>query len=132
VDEFSRVQRQCKPGKQGRAVNLVEEPVAPSTPIMEVDCTDTTVAEPNVPSTELNTNLIDLYSVGHTLVLKKWEAREDEVPFKQELQLNGPQGETVRVSALFDGGAMVRAMCSSVFWMIKHRLTGWGLSRRQL
>jgi hypothetical protein len=106
--------------------------VAPSTPIMEVDCTDTTVAEPNVPSTELNSNLIDLYSVGHTLVLKKWEAGEDEVPFKQELQLNGPQGETVRVSALFDGGAMVRAMCSSVFWMIKHRLTGWGLSRRQL
>jgi hypothetical protein len=57
------------------------------------------------------------------------EAGEDEVPFKQELQLNRPYGETVHVSALFDRGAMVGAMFSLVFQMIKHRLTGWGLSR---
>ena len=60
-------------------------------------------------------NLIDLYSVGHMLVLEQWKAGKDEVPFKQLLQLKGPQGEIVRVSALFDGGAMVGAMCTSVF-----------------
>jgi hypothetical protein len=93
-----------------------------------VDCMDTTVIKPDVPSTKSNSNLIDLYSVGHASVLKKWKAGEGEVPFKQELQLKGPQGETVHISVLFDGGAMVRAMCLSVFWKIKHRLTGWGLS----
>ena len=77
-------------------------------------------------------NLIDLYSVGHTSVLEQWKPGKDEVPFKQLLQLKGPHGEIVRVSALFDGGAMVGAMCTSVFRAIKHRLTGWGPSRRQL
>lgn len=76
---------------------------------------DTAVVDSNVCSTEDELNLINLYSVGHTSVLKKWEAGEGEVPFKQMLQLKGPQGVTVYVSALFDGSAMVGAMCSSVF-----------------
>jgi hypothetical protein len=97
-----------------------------------VDCTDDATAESDVCSVEPKSNLIDLYSVGHALVLWKWEEGKDEVPFKQTLQLKGPQGETVRVSALFDGGAMVGAMCSSIFRMVKHRLSGWGPSRRQL
>ena len=60
-------------------------------------------------------NLIDLYSVGHMSVLEQWKAGKDEVPFKQLLQLKGPRGEIVHVSALFNGGAMVGAMCTSVF-----------------
>ena len=38
--------------------------------------------------------------------------------------LHRPQGEVVRVNVLFDGGAMVGAMCSSVFDKVKHRLHG--------
>lgn len=93
---------------------------------------DDAMAESDVRSVEPKSNLIDLYSVGHALVLQKWEEGKDEVPFKQMLQLKGPQGETVHISALFDGGAMVGAMCSSIFHMVKHRLSGWGPSRRQL
>ncbi|KAF8229203.1 hypothetical protein L208DRAFT_1177025, partial [Tricholoma matsutake] len=79
-----------------------------------------------------NTSPTDLYSVGHVSVTEQWTPGKDEVPFKQQLQLKGPQGEIVQVSALFDGGAMVGAMCSTVFWVIKYRLTGWEPSRRQL
>jgi hypothetical protein len=45
-----------------------------------------------------------------------------EMPFQHTLQLLGPQGEIVRVAALFDGCAMVAAMCITVFDKIKHRL----------
>ena len=106
--------------------------MAPSARIEEVECTDAATVKPNVNTDELNVNLIDLYSVGHTSVLKQWKPEKDEVPFKQLLQLKGPHGEIVHVSALFNGGAMVGAMCTSVFRAIKHRLTGWGPSRKQI
>ena len=70
---------------------------------------------PNVTTDEHNMNLIDLYLVGHMSVLEQWKAGKDEVLFKQLLQLKGPQGEIVCISALFNGRAMVRAMCTSVF-----------------
>ena len=76
---------------------------------------DDAVTGPHVPNDEQNVNLIDLYSVGHVSVLEQHKAGGDEVPFKQMLQLKGPQGEVIRVSALFDGGAMVGAMCLSIF-----------------
>jgi hypothetical protein len=98
-----------------------------------MDNTNPAVDDSTVPSThDSNTDLINLYSVGHMSVCEQWKEGRDEVPFKQTLQLKGPQGEIVRVSALFDGGAMVGAMCSTIFRMIKHRLSGWGPSRRQL
>lgn len=37
---------------------------------------------------------------------------------------HGPQGEVARVNALFDGGAMVGAICSSIFDKVKHCLHG--------
>jgi hypothetical protein len=98
-----------------------------------MDNTNPAVDDSTVPSThDSNTDLINLYSVGHMSVREQWKEGRDEVPFKQTLQLKGPQGEIVQVSALFDGGAMVGAMCSTIFRMIKHRLSGWGPSRRQL
>jgi hypothetical protein len=48
------------------------------------------------------------------------------------LNLLGPQGEIVRVEALFDGCAMVSAMCTTVFEKVKHRLGEWGRSEKQL
>ena len=57
-----------------------------------------------------------------------------EVPFQHTdtLWLLGPQGEIVRVAALFDGCAMVAAMCVTVFEKVKHRLGKWDKSDRQL
>ena len=46
--------------------------------------------------------------------------KKKEVPFMHWLWLHGPQGEVVRVNALFDGGAMVGAMCLSIFEKVKH------------
>ena len=55
-----------------------------------------------------------------------------EVPFQHTLHILGPQGEITRVSALFDGCAMVAAMCITVFEKVKHRLGEWSKSERQL
>ena len=62
----------------------------------------------NVNTAELsNENIIDLYSVGHEVLMREMCNKGVEVPFKHMLQINGPQGEVVRVLALFDGAAMV-------------------------
>lgn len=73
--------------------------------------------------THMNLSVIDLYTVGEED--DTWVSlKEKEVPFMHWLWLHGPRGEVVRVNPLFDGGAMVGAMCSSVFEKIKHRLHG--------
>ncbi|KIJ58243.1 hypothetical protein HYDPIDRAFT_61227, partial [Hydnomerulius pinastri MD-312] len=76
--------------------------------------------------------IVDLYSAGNV------EEDGDKPypgqcrPFLQHISFAGPQGEVVRVKALFDDGAMVGAMCSSFFHKVKHRLGNWGLSTRRL
>jgi hypothetical protein len=72
-----------------------------------------------------NENLIHLYSVGH----KQEEENAAgtpvvgiEVPFKHTLLIMGTEGKVVSVSALFDGAAMVVAMCWSVFKRLKHTI----------
>jgi len=66
---------------------------------------------------------IDLYAVGDKD--NTWETlKQKEAPFMHWLLLHGPQGEKVRVEALFDGGAMVGAMCTSFFKKVQHRLHG--------
>ena len=53
-----------------------------------------------------------------------------EVPFQHTLLILGPQGEVVRVAALFDGCVMVAAMCVMIFEKVKHRLGEWKKSKR--
>ncbi|KAG1723796.1 hypothetical protein EDB19DRAFT_1834464 [Suillus lakei] len=53
-------------------------------------------------------------------------------PFLQHIACTGPQGEVVRVKALFDEGAMVSAMCTTVFDKVQHRLGNWQASTKQL
>ncbi|KAG2053254.1 hypothetical protein BDR06DRAFT_830568, partial [Suillus hirtellus] len=53
-------------------------------------------------------------------------------PFLQFTSFLGPNGEIVRVQALFDEGAMTSVMCKSVFERIKHRLGNWGPSTKRL
>ncbi|KIJ66664.1 hypothetical protein HYDPIDRAFT_59664, partial [Hydnomerulius pinastri MD-312] len=53
-------------------------------------------------------------------------------PFLHSITLQGPKGEQTRVRALFDDGAMVGAMCSSIFHAVKHRLHNWNPSKQRL
>ena len=117
--------RKSAAGKWGRAVSILEgEWTAQETPkILEI--LDSGInnydLQPNVCTMESH---IVLYSVGHEAVTRTMCNSNEEVPFKHTLQLAGPKGEVVRVSALFDGAAMVAAMCQLVFEKIKHRLGG--------
>ncbi|KAJ8585783.1 hypothetical protein M405DRAFT_744702, partial [Rhizopogon salebrosus TDB-379] len=60
------------------------------------------------------------------------ETHQNCLPFLQHVSFAGPQGEIVRVKALFDEGAMVSAMCTSVFEQVKHRLGNWVPSTKRL
>jgi len=117
-------------GKRGRAVSrLSGEQTALNTAQSFVEGHEN--FERDV-ATDDNTNVIDLYSVGHESVTRKMCDGGIEIPFKQGIRLHGPKGEVVRMEALFDGGAMVAAMCSTVFEMVKHRLGDWGPSVKRL
>jgi len=128
---------QSTAGKWGRAVSILEgEQTARETPnVVEIPDSDSNNSDSqlNVCKTESrNGNHIVLYSVGHETVTRTMCNAKEEVPFKHTLKLAGPKGEIVRVSALFDGAAMVAAMCQSVFEKVKHRLSGWEKSKKQL
>jgi hypothetical protein len=86
----------------------------------------------NVHNITPNDKTCDLYSVGHEEVTRTMCNKGIEVPFQHTLHILGPQGEIVRVAALFDGCAMVAAMCTTVFEKVKHRLGKWRKSERKL
>jgi hypothetical protein len=86
----------------------------------------------DVHNARTNDNIVNLYSVGHKEVTRDMCDRGVEVPFQHMLLILGPQGETIRVAAIFDGCAMVGAMCVTVFDKVKHRLGEWKESERQL
>ena len=118
-------------GKWGRAVsNVGDMPTAQESASIEV----VEICSPAVPVPNIapNDTIVDLYSVGHEKVTRSMCSTGIEVPFQNTLRLLGPQGEIVRVSALFDGCAMVAAMCVTVFEKVKHRLGKWKKSDRQL
>ena len=118
-------------GKQGGAISNIEGMLmAWETPDIEV----IKVCSPaiNVINTVSNNNIVDLYLVGHEEVTRQMCNIGVELPFQHTLQLLGPQGEIIRVAALFNGCAMVSAMCTTVFNKVKHRLGKWSRSMRQL
>ncbi|KAG2126350.1 uncharacterized protein EDB93DRAFT_1109684 [Suillus bovinus] len=69
----------------------------------------------------------DLYSTAEEKDNKQWY-----LPFLQYTSFLGPQGKVVRVKALFNEGAMMSIMCSSVFNNVKHRLWNWTPSTKRL
>jgi hypothetical protein len=75
----------------------------------------------------LNDDIIDLYSMEPEECMKAKER-----PFVHYISLHSKKGEITRTKALFDGGAMVAAMCASFFHCVKHRLGSWKPSYRQL
>ena len=118
-------------GKCGRAVSIVGDVPAAREP-SSVEVVEIISPAVSVLSTTQNDNIVDLYSVGHKEVMRTMCDRGVKVPFQHTIHLLSPQGEIVRVSALFDGCAMVSAMCATVFEKVKHRLGKWGRSTRQL
>ena len=98
----------------------------------EVEVVEIISPAANVHNVMPNNNIIDLYSVGHEEITRTMCDTGVEVPFQHTLCILGPQGEITRVSALFDGCAMVAAMCKTVFEKVKHRLGEWKRSERRL
>ena len=118
-------------GKWRRAISFIEDTqTAQESSIVEV----AEIGSPlvNVPNTESNDNIVDLYSVGHKEVTREMCNKEMEVLFQHTLQILGPQEEIVRVAALFDGCTMVLVMCETVFEKVKHRIGEWSKSKTQL
>ncbi|KZP11072.1 hypothetical protein FIBSPDRAFT_706565, partial [Athelia psychrophila] len=75
-------------------------------------------------------NVLDLYAVGEEV--EKKEARTSSVPFIQWVGLQGPRGETVRIRAVVDDGAMCGAIDSGVFQGVSTRLSALEPSGRVL
>ena len=118
-------------GKWGGAVSTLGDTQAAreTSDIEMVEIISPTV---DVHSTTQNDNVIDLYLVGHEEVTRSMCNSGVEVPFQSTLHLLGPQGEIIRVAALFDGCAMVSAMCITIFEQVKHRLGEWRASDKRL
>jgi hypothetical protein len=89
--------------------------------------------ETHVYTVSPNMNIVDLYEVGHKAVTSEiCEDATTEIPFAHQIKIHGLQGEIVRLPALFDGAAMVAAMCTSLFNLVKHRLGSWQPSQKLL
>ena len=118
--------------------SLLDEHFVPAR--VEATCEDQSISPIETPSCTVPNALsplheqydvIDLYSTGDA----NNKALVDQnpcQPFLQHISLAGPHGEIVRVKALFDEGAMVSAMCATLFQQVKHRLGDWGPSTRRL
>ena len=130
------MEREHAPGKRGGAVGIEEEQAAPIE--KEVERAEAEVEELISPETLVftvspNMNIFDLYEVGHKVVTRELcDDAATEIPFAHQIKIHGPQGEIVRTPALFDGAAMVAAMCASLFKLVKHRLGKWQPSEKLL
>jgi hypothetical protein len=78
----------------------------------------------------VNDDTIDLYSIGQSKTTTNTTG--EEAPFVHEINIIGPKGEVLTVRALFDGGAMVSAMCTTAFNKAQHRLGDTLQSKRWL
>ena len=114
-------------GKWGRAASLTDEQTAQYIVYVPAESNSTTdVTISNVITTS-NNDIIDLY-----VMEPKEHMKAKERPFVHYVLLHSPNGEITRVIGLFDGGAMVAAMCASFFHHVKHCLGSWSPSYRQL
>ncbi|KIK33219.1 hypothetical protein CY34DRAFT_18506 [Suillus luteus UH-Slu-Lm8-n1] len=130
-------------GKEDRMETQVKKKVLAQ---MEASCEDkvmdsspqfppkplATPTSASVPSAKSTAIIVDLYAVGHALLNKAQATTGETVPFLHQIKLEGPKEKLVRIQALFNDGAMVAAMCSSVFAKVKHRLDNIQLSSKWL
>ena len=109
-------------------------PASVESPLGDMDL-DSAVCTPNtpgapmyIPSTEIQ--VLDLYTVGSEEPDEFKISPFPEVPFVHGVTLNGLSGSIVCVRGVFDSGAIVNAMCSSVYSRVKHRLSALQTSKR--
>lgn len=81
-----------------------------------------------IPSTKIRT--VDLYTVGSEEPDEFKISPLPEVPFIHRIAINRLKGSIVQVRGVFDSGAMVNTMCSTVYDSLKHRLSPLRKSRR--
>jgi len=138
----------CEPGKSGRVVNVESQiplttPVdpLPTTPVllheegMQEDkplqptnamCTpmrgggalpsgDVVILDTLMYNEFPESQIFDLYGIGNV--------RASSIPFVYGVELDGPNGEIVRMRSVFDDGAMVNAINADVFAQVKSRLS---------
>jgi hypothetical protein len=111
-------------------------PASVELPLGDTDL-DSPVCTPTTTGAELYTSpteiqVVDLYTVGSDEPEEFKISPFTEVPFVHGISLNGPKGSVVHVRGVFDSGAMVNAMCSSVYNKVKHRLSALRTSKRRL
>lgn len=128
LEDSQTTQPETPPQPAGHSVLACIEAACkdqPSSPVEVTLCTQSTIV-----SASEQCEIIDLYSTEDVKsnALRGQPCR----PFLQNISLAGPNGENNRVKALFDEGAMVSAMCTSVFNHIKHRLGNWEPSTKKL
>jgi len=113
-------------GKRGRAVVIDTDTTAQANGGEEEWEVENGNGEPlartymHVDAAAHKSNIVDLYAVDDKLDRGRNECTMEL--FIHQIQLHGPQGEVVRVWALFDEGAMGEAMSTKVFRRVKHRL----------
>jgi hypothetical protein len=90
-------------------------------------CTPNTGAEMYSTPTEMQ--IVDLYTVGSEEPEELEINPLPEVPFMHSIAL---KGGIVCIWGVFDSGAMVNAMCSSVYKIIKHKLSALRVSKHKL
>lgn len=114
-----------------REIGVVVSVCAPESACGDKDQTATPNISPSCNETTYpaQIEIVDLYAVQRE---PQTLGSDDCDPFVHEVGFEGPHGELVRVRSLFDEGAMVAAMDAGLFERVKHRLSGWGPSRRCL
>ncbi|KAJ7654195.1 hypothetical protein B0H17DRAFT_1214460 [Mycena rosella] len=65
-----------------------------------------------------NSHVVDLYTVG----IEERRPKRASVPFICGIEVEGPRGERVRIRALEDDSAMVNAMCTTLYEMVRHHI----------
>jgi hypothetical protein len=128
---MGRIRGLRRAGKWGRAIHLEDRRVAPNSLSMgdnpEIFATHAT---PVVSSMNVNNDVIDLYLIRQSKTTMNTTG--EEAPFVHEINIIGPKREVSTVRALFNGGAMVSAMCTTAFNRAQHRLGDTLQSRRGL
>ncbi|KAG1849001.1 hypothetical protein F4604DRAFT_1935078 [Suillus subluteus] len=114
---------------QGEALHEDKPTISCPNPINELIDNAPTIS---VPISTESIQIVDLYTVGYVKATRQQVDAKEAVPFLHQVSLEGPKGEIIRVRALFDDGAMVGVMCTSVFNKVKHRLHNWTQSKRKL
>ena len=118
-------------GKQGRATHLEDRWVALDS--LSTGCNPENFANHAthvVSSMDMNSDLIDLYSIKHSKTTES--LTEEEVPFVHDIHITGHKKGKITIQALFNGGTIVSAMSMAAFYRVQNQLSNTTLSKCQL